>query len=323
VYAIGLRAAGRTAARIAALLVAINPTYVFLTNIIASENLYVFWLAAGLWIVGLPWTRRRVPVAAGIVFGLGALTRAVGVAVPVVLALARRKTFPARRAWLLASAWLVGASALTIAPWTLRNAVVAGSPALVCFGGGLNFYFGHNEKGLGYRDLKDTPMANLATQAAIDREGYRLGLEYLGHQPLGFLTRGVRKIGALFGSPGYAPHENSAIMLPEGWNTDPERGRVADELRARQRAKNRWLDGLFTTWAALHSWVLVVGAIGAVALGRRALPPDCVNAVWLAAYWIAAHVVFWAQPRFRYPLEIPFALLTAFAVQQLLARRRA
>lgn len=320
VYAIGRRAAGRRAAQVAALLVAINPTYVFLTNIIASENLYVFWLAAGLWLAGLPWARRRVPVSAGIVFGLGALTRAVGVAVPVVLALARRRQYTTRRAWWIASAWMVGASALTIAPWTLRNALVAGSPALVCFGGGLNFYFGHNHVALGYRDLKDTPMSQLTTQAAIDREGYRLGLEYLGRNPLGFITRGVRKVGALFGSPGYAPHENSAIMLPEGWNTDPERGRIAAELRARQRAKNRWLDGLFTTWGAVHSWFLLAGGAAAVWLGRKTLPPDLVSAVWLTGYWIAAHAVFWAQPRFRYPLEIPLALLTAFAVQHLRAR---
>ena len=317
VYQIGLRAAGRTVAWLAALLVAVNPTYVFLTNIVASENLYAFWLAAGLWLVGLPWTRRRVPAAAGIILGLGALTRAVGVAVPAVLALARRRQYTTRRAWLVASAWLVGASALTVAPWTLRNALVTGSPALVCFGGGLNFYFGHNDVALGYRDLKETPMSHLTTQAAIDAEGYRLGLECLGRNPLGFVTRGGRKIAALFGSPGYAPHENSAIMLPEGWNTDPERGRVATELRARQRAKNQWLDGLFTTWGTLHSWLLLAGSLVAVAVGRRTLPPDLAGAMWLAAYWVAAHVMFWAQPRFRYPVEIPFALLTAFAVQQL------
>jgi len=79
-----------------------------------------------------------------------------------------------RRAWRAPAAWLVAACALTIAPWTLRNALVAGSPALVCFGGGLNFYYGHNPQGTGYRPIEQTPMARLRTQADIDREGYRL-----------------------------------------------------------------------------------------------------------------------------------------------------
>ena len=88
----------------------------------------------------------------------------------------------------------LAACALTIAPWTLRNALVAGSPALVCFGGGLNFYYGHNSEGTGYRPIEQTPMARLRTQADIDREGYRLGLASLAQAPFGFVTRGVHKV---------------------------------------------------------------------------------------------------------------------------------
>jgi len=322
VQRIGRRAGGPVAGNVAASLVALDPTYVFATNLFASENLYALWFAAGLWLAGKPWLRCRVPVAAGIAFGLGALTRAIGLGVPFVVALARWRAFPSRRAWVRATAWMVVTSLLTIAPWTLRNMVVAGSPALVCFGGGLNFYFGNNDVQLGYRDLASTPMSHLATQAAIDREGYRLGLQCLAGNPLGFVTRGVLKIGALFGPPGYAPHDNSAILLPEGWENDPEKGRIATELRARQRAKNRWLDGFFTQLAAVHSYLLLLGAIVAVARGWRRLPAELRACVWLVLYWISAHVVFWAQPRFRYPAEIPLALLAAFAVTLFLPRPR-
>ncbi len=322
VQRIGRRAGGPATGNIAAALVALNPTYIFATNLFASENLYAAWFACGLWLAGKPWTRRRIPVGAGIAFGLGALTRAVGVGVPFVIALARWRAFPSRRAWARSVGWMVVASLLTIAPWTVRNLVVAGSPALVCFGGGLNFYFGHNDVQLGYRDLTDTPMSHLTTQAAIDREGYRLGLQCLAANPFGFVTRGALKVGALFGSPGYAPHDNSAILLPDGWQTDPEKGRIATDLRARQRAKNHWLDGLFTPLSAAYSYVLLLGAIVAVGRGWRRMPPELRTCVWLVVYWIAAHVVFWAQPRFRYPTEIPLALLTAFAVTLFLPQRR-
>ena len=340
VYRLGRRAAGTWAGAAAALLVALDPTYVFLTNILASENLYVLWLVLGLWFAGRWLARpatapegrarntaqpapfdaaeRRAAILAGVAFGLGALTRAIGLLVPVVVAVASRAG-AARRRWLIRSAWVVGASALVIAPWTLRNAVVAGSPALVCFGGGLNFYFGHNPSGLGYRDLAQTPMSKLGSQAAIDAMGYRLGFEHLGRAPLGFFTRGVRKVGELFGSASYAPHSNSAIMLPDGWQTDPVKRQQAEALRARQRDKNRWLDGLFSQLANLHTILLGLGTLAACLRWRR-LPAELRVLVWLCLYWIGAHIVFWAQPRFRYPMEIPMALLAGFAVSDLLRR---
>ncbi len=322
VQRIGRRAGGPVVGNVAASLVALDPTYVFAANLFASENLYAGWFAAGLWLAGKPSLRRYLPVMAGVAFGLGALTRAIGVGVPFVVALGRWRGSASLRVWPRAATWMVVASLLTVAPWTLRNMLVAGSPALVCFGGGLNFYFGHNDVQLGYRDLATTPMSHLATQAAIDREGYRLGLQCLATNPLGFVTRGVLKVRALFAPPAYAPHENSAILLPEGWQTDPEKGRIAADLRARQRAKNRWLDGLFTQLATVHSYLLLLGAVVAVARGWRHLPAELRTCVWLVLYWIAAHVVFWGQPRFRYPAEIPLALLAAFAVTLFLPRPR-
>jgi hypothetical protein len=176
----------------------------------------------------------------------------------------------------------------------------------------LNFYFGHNREGMGYRDLATTPMAQLSTQTEIDRMGYQLGLDYIAEQPFGLITRAGQKVAALFGPPGYAPHGNSAILLPDGWRTDPEKGRIAAEMRARQRAKNRWLDGLFTWLAAAHSYVVLAGAIGALLRWRR-LPPELRLMAYLCLGWIGAHALFWAQPRFRYPMEILLALLAAWA----------
>jgi 4-amino-4-deoxy-L-arabinose transferase-like glycosyltransferase len=322
VHRLGRRAGGAATARWAALFIALNPTYVFLTNILAAENLFVVWLAFGMWFAGREWTRARIPLVAGILFGLGAMTRAVGLAVPVMAAWALRGgTAMAPQVWRRgALAMLIGAAAI-IAPWTVRNYVLTGTPALVCFGGGLNFYFGHNPVAVGYRDVAQTPMARLTTQAAVDREGYRLGFAYLAEAPFGFVSRAVTKIIALGGSPGYAPHASSALLLPENWQTDPEQGRIAAAMRARQRAKNVWLDGLFTHWAAVHSWLLMAGGLVACMTAWRRLPPDLRLGAWLIVYWIAAHVVFWGQPRFRYPMEIPLALLTAYALTHRTWRR--
>lgn len=323
VHRLAKRAAGPRAANAAAALVAVDPTYVFLTNILAAENLFVVWMCAGLWWAGEAWTStsRRAAVLGGIALGLGALTRAIGLLVPVVVLVTAWRGATARRAWVARAAILAASAAFTIAPWTLRNALVAGSPALVCFGGGLNFYYGHNEQSTGYRPIEQTPMARLRTQADIDREGYRLGLATVARHPLGFISRGVDKVEALFGSANYAPHANSAILLPDGWQTDPVAGQKAAELRARQRAKNVYLDGLYTHLATAHTWLLIVGAALALLRWPR-LPRELRLAAWICIAWIAAHIVFWAQPRFRYPMEIPLALLAGWTLTWLQRLRR-
>ena len=323
VYAIGRRALGERGGRIAALLVAVNPTFVFMTNLIASENLFTFLLALGLWRAG-----RRDPARSqawtGLLLGLATLTRAIGLLLPLIVAVWLRRRAPSRAAWRASAAWLLGAYALTLAPWTVRNAVVAGSPALVCFGGGLNFYFGHNDEKLGYREVSQTPMAGLKTAPAIDRRGYQLGFENLALNPLGFFTRGASKIRSLFERPGYALHANSAILIPD-YRADPKRRPLADSLRAQQHVKDRWLHGSLDTLAAAHSWLLLAGALVACLGMWRRLPDELRLSAAICAYWITAHVVYWSQPRFRYPMEIPMTLLAAMALVgwRSLAPRRA
>lgn len=313
VFRLGRRLGGQTTGHVAAALVALDPTYIFATNLLASENLFVVWLVLGLLLVTRPALRASTLAGAGALFGLAALTRATGLLLPVVAIPWLRSRVPSRHAWLRASAWLLGVCALTIAPWTLRNALVVGSPALVCFGGGLNFYFGHNAEVIGYRDLSTTPMAALTTQGAIDGEGYRRGLAYIGADPGAFLARSGKKIVALFGVPRYAPHDNTAIMLPDGWRSDPAAAHAAEALRARQRAKNRLLDGLFTWLAMAHTLIILTGGLLA-AWHWRHLGAEARLLVYGSLGWIGAHVVFWAQPRFRYPMEIFLILLTAFAL---------
>jgi hypothetical protein len=73
----------------------------------------------------------------------------------------------------------------------------------------------------------------------------------------------------------------------------------------------------------VHSYFLLAAALVAVVGWRRRLPAELQLAAWVCLYWIAAHVVFWAQPRFRHPMELPLALLAGFALAQIAARRRA
>jgi 4-amino-4-deoxy-L-arabinose transferase-like glycosyltransferase len=323
VYRIGRRAHNERTGLIAAGFTAVNPTYIFATNLTGSENLYVVWLSLGLLLALRPWRSARQHALAGFVFALGALTRAIGLLVPVIVGLWTRHRAPTNRAWLVGMAWLLGVCGLTILPWTIRNAVVVGSPAIVCFGGGLNFYFAHNDTFIGFRDVDDTPLAGIPDQVTLDKEGYRLGWECIARHPFGVLTRAVEKTRAFLGSAGWAPHANSAIRLPDGWRTDPIIQRQAQEMRARQRAKNRYLDGLFTHLGTMHFWIILIGGVLASTLRWKRLPDSMRLLVYLSAYWFLSHAVFfWAKPRFRYPMEIFLMLLTAFAIDTWLQNRQ-
>jgi 4-amino-4-deoxy-L-arabinose transferase-like glycosyltransferase len=334
VFAIGQRAAGRHVGLVAALLVAMNPTYIFTTNLVASENLFAPLMALGMWLAGrvgalsapsprvtargpaavAPFAMRWPAVHCGAVLALATLVRAVGLVLPVVVALWLRP-----RAGRAAAAWVLAGFALVLAPWTLRNAVVAGSPALVCYGGGLNFYFGHNDGPLGYREIRDTPLTGLGSAAAIDREGWKLGWRTIAAHPLGFFTRAGRKIVALFSPPTVMLHANSAILLPDA-TADPSLAPLAAAKRARQAVKDRWLHGPLAFLAALHAYMLLAGGIAALVFGWRRLPRELQLSGWMLGAFLLSHILFWAQPRFRYPMEIPLALLAGWAMASRLGR---
>jgi len=323
VYGLARRLLGERVARSAAMLVALNPTYIFLTNQLASENLYMFWLTLGLWMVGESAHRARsvdevdaapspraaaaLACGAGIVLGLGALTRAVGLVVPAVAALwmwrGARASHRARVAWMLAGV------VLAITPWSVRNALVVGQPAVVSFGGGLNFYFGHNEEHIGYQDVATSPLASIRDPAELDRTGYKLGLQFIGAHPGRDLRNAAGKLGALYAFPDYALHVNSGILIPDV-RAHPERAAEAQARLQRQRARDRWLHGPLTVIARVYYICLGVAAFLTV-VRSRAASPGLRLAVWLVLAWTLVHVVYWAQPRFRAPVEVPLALLAA------------
>ncbi len=331
VYLIARGACRRRVALGAALWIALDPHYLFTTNLVASENLFVVWFALGLWLAMRPWTRARDPVAVGVALALASLTRAVALLLPVVVLLWKRRQAN-RPAQVDASMDRVGASrghafalvaafALVILPWSVRNWSVVGEPALVSYGGGLNFYFGHNEQDPVFRDVSQTPMAGLRTPGAIDRRGWQLGLRHVLRDPAGELGRTLFKLRELFDSPRYALQANNAVRRPEGWRYDPAIAALAEEARERQRVRARYLRGILGQWADAHTWLTVLGALAALFLWRR-FTNELRFIAWVAVYWVVVHMVFWAQPRFRYPLEIPMAILAFFALGTLMSALR-
>ena len=334
VYRIVSREWGARLGCVAGLLVACHPHLVFLTNQLASENLYLVWLTLALLLAlqaNLSLPPKRL-FGFGVVIGLGALTRAIGLVVPIVLTGWWRQSGAARRTWLRSALWLLLGVGVTILPWSVRNLHVTGHPALLCSGGGLNFYFGNNSESIGYRDLAATPLAGLHDPAAIDAAAAKLALQWLVSEPLAFVGHGVRKIVALYGFPDYALHVNSGILVPDT-RGHPELEATAQATLARQRGRDRWLHGpLMRAARAYHVALMALAALGIYCGWRQKRNPSARSTptsktspllglcTSLVVVWTAAHVLFWAQPRFRYPLEPALAVLATFALATLAAR---
>jgi hypothetical protein len=331
VYLIGLRAAaawGAVAARrvalIAALLVACNPTYIFVTNLLASENLVVFWLSLGLLLAVRADTRRRDFILVGVALVFATYARAIGILVPFVVAWGWFRTQADRAAWRRATLWMFAAFFALLLPWTARNAFIVGSPALISHGGGVNFYYGNNADFIGFRQIGDTPMRGLTDPASVDAQARKLALQYIIDEPGKAFVGGFAKLGPLFAPPRYALQANNAIALPAGWEDDAALTQQVEAARERQRPKSRILRGPLTVAASVMSYVLLAGLVVSLALWKS-LTPQVRWFAWLCIAWVVMHMIFWAQPRFRYPIELFAAVLTAavltMALQAGAARR--
>ena len=143
----------RRCALLAALLLAFDPVLVFFARTFWTETLFIFFLLLmiDLLLAGSASGRLRFFGAAGVVLGIGGLTRPV--ILPASLLLAIWVVFVAsgphgiRRTWrnaLARVAVLAAAAILIVAPWTIRNALVEHAFVLVDSNGPFNFHVGNN-----------------------------------------------------------------------------------------------------------------------------------------------------------------------------------
>jgi len=267
-----------------------------------SETLYALLVAASLLLAAVAARAAsvRIAVAAGVLMGLAALTRTEGLLlVLLVAAVALPALAPARRGP-LAAAFLV-AAALTVVPWTIRNAAqldrlvpVSTNDSAVIAGSNCPETYAGREKGLW--DVR-----------CVFRASGRAGLPYRE----GVLAGRWRHAGL-----EYARHHLgrlvpvAAVRVLRTWSLWQPR------WQARlYEGENRTVSQIGLLW-----WLLLAPAAiaGAVMLRRRRI-------VWLLlAPAVAATLtsaVGWGFPRFRHAAEVPLLVLAAVAMTWLVARR--
>jgi len=295
---------GPRAAILAAALTAFYPELVWYSAHYWSETVFLLllWGAIERALAADAAASWRTAAVAGVLFGLATLTRELSLyLVPLVaLWMARPWAVGANAAGtkiVLSRKRLVGAGALalatvlTVAPWTLRNALVFRAFIPVSTMGGLNLWQGNTT--LTHLQIYDV-LAGIDGPVAQDRYCRRLAWE----------TIAARQPGWLF--------EKLGEQMPEFWKAGSE---VLDHLVGRGACGPLAPARLVAIELVLVLPYLALLALAIVGLVRVRLSPPAVLLLVLAAAYNAAHVAAYATTRFRLPvLPVLFLLAAALLV---------
>jgi 4-amino-4-deoxy-L-arabinose transferase-like glycosyltransferase len=293
---VALEAFGPVVGLIALGLAAVYPVFIELSGTVYSENLLIPLMLAAVW-AGLRARRSGRPLrwvaAAGVLGGLATLTHQNGFV--VVLALIPL-VWGVRRT-LVAPALLVGAAVLTIAPWTIRNAIVMHSFIPVSDEIGLTLAGTYNPTSAHdpqipyrWRYYKAIPSdaglyraARGETEPQLSSKLERAARHYIQHHPAA--------------PPAAAYHNTRRLLEIEG------------SFAWRAAAYDIGISGGTAKIGVVSFWLVLLLAIaGAVTRLARAAPR------WLWAvpilYYLSVVFVNAETPRFRAPID-PFLIMLA------------
>lgn len=105
---------------------------------------------------------------------------------------------------IISSLIIIIVTALTIAPWTIRNYTHFDKVVLISSNGGFNFYRANNENSNGR--YQDSGPVDLSIFSELDqsKKGFELGKQWITNNPLDFLTLAVKKQFLFLGEDGAA-----------------------------------------------------------------------------------------------------------------------
>jgi hypothetical protein len=292
---VGSAAFGRRAGLLAAALVVIYPDLVWFSVRFWSETLFMVFLWWAVERTIKADAARSVPVAAaaGLLFGLAALTRELALYLaPIAMLWVLRPTSgwrPSPRSTWRAAALALGVVA-SVAPWTLRNAVVFQAFIPVSTMGGLNLWQGNTLTLNHYQIYEITDQ--IEGPVAQDRYCRRMAWHSIrDRQPLWIFE----KLGS---------------QMPEFWKAGSE---IVDQFVGREACgplplRTRILLEIVT----VGPWLLVLGPF---LLGLARVRWNAVGGLLVAllAAYNLAHVVALATTRYRLPV-IPVVFMVAAAL---------
>jgi 4-amino-4-deoxy-L-arabinose transferase-like glycosyltransferase len=304
VYLIGLRALGRPAAIAAASLLALMPGQILIADVALAESFYTLQLVGFLALAISLERRPRTFVVLGVVAGLAALTRGEGFLFPL-LVLGLWGARGAMRRSLRDTAIVAVVMVLTVAPWTIRNAIVVHGFVPVATNASATLWSGHNPKANG-GPVYHSPaqLAELANLSEVDASARVRddAIDWAVHHPLRELELIPLKLKAL------AQGDSEVV-----WTWINATG--AEPLGRTERA-------IATRVADAASYALIGALLLTVLVyGRRLWRIPAMRAIllFLAAAIPLYGFIYYGNVRYRLPLE-PFMILVVSRWALLLRR---
>jgi 4-amino-4-deoxy-L-arabinose transferase-like glycosyltransferase len=209
VYLVGLKAFGRPAALLGALLLALWPNNVYASSLILTEPLFTALLLLIIVVTAYLLLGQRTPTlrsaaVAGLLLGAASLVRGEALALLLVIGpilLVRWRSW--RRTFGVLAVILAG-MAVVVGPWTIRNALRMDSFLLISTSGNEALWVGHHEGADG--EIADfgpieTPhwgLPNAEKEVKVGDEALRQALEFIKENPLEELRLVPKKLSALY-----------------------------------------------------------------------------------------------------------------------------
>jgi 4-amino-4-deoxy-L-arabinose transferase-like glycosyltransferase len=315
VWRLGLRLAGSTAAAVATALLAAFPSSILFSALVLSETVFT-GLVLGLMLVAVRLVDDREEHALawlgwGVGAGAAALVRAEAVLLALVPAAALVTLGRGRVAPRIAVAALLGL-AITLAPWTIRNARVFGAFVPTSTGFGRTLWIGHNPdaeggmsriiqlrmtEAIAAANLPPTPEGEIATDRLLRRQAF----DFMRSHPLRELAL----------TPARMYHLFRGDHVWQEWY-GPGTPRVLPSPAARR-----------TLGVAGNVYYLLVGCLALAGLrlrGGSAAAGWRVVDVWMLT-WIAIFTAIYGDPRFHQVLLPPACILAAVTIARLTGGR--
>jgi hypothetical protein len=341
-WALGREALSTGRARMAGLIVALDPGLVLYAALVMSEPLAALLTFTSFWLVVR--FRSRSGFASGAaVLGVAALVRPQALLCAPFLGLA----FKAARHRLVGALAACVVALAVVLPWSARNCRVMDGCALVSTNAGWNLAIGAFPRATGrFETLRSSDGCRDVTgQVQQDRCWLQYGLEQIRERPLRWLSLVPTKLGFTFDHESFAVeylHEARPELWPEplrsrarGLTTLAHRlllaaaalGGVAFPLqRSRPGAT---VQGALLVTAALLGALAFTGsspsfwplAVFAATIGWLALPggprssPALQMGLSLLGTTIVAHAVFFGEDRYHIVVTPVLALLAAAALR--------
>jgi 4-amino-4-deoxy-L-arabinose transferase-like glycosyltransferase len=318
VYRLVRRLFSERIATLAAFILAISPALVIEAGNLTTEGLFLFWVFGGLAayvdpnplpIIGegeaLGTRVNFWMVAAGILFGLATLTRAIFLLFPLIIA--AHVVLTQRGRWLRPVLALLVSYGLVASTWTVYNLAVWNR--LVIGGEGLFSFLYQGAEGKADPDELDQQVGVTQDDSHQDRETAlrEEAAESITSDPVGWAAHRVKDLGKAYLQPHNTVHFGGKSIKDAVWGW-LKNDRSAGGLRDVTHIEAFWPK---LAIYAFHFGGLLLGAAGMGLLWRRWR--DLLPLYGMIAYFTGIHLILLALPRYLFPVY-PVAWVFASAL---------